>query len=693
MSYRDLLIEIGTEELPPKALKSLQDAFASGISTGLANQGLEFKSYKSYATPRRLAVLVESLATTQPDQKLERFGPAIAAAFDGSDNPTPAAKGFAKSCGVDVSDLETGEKDGIKKLLYRSASKGRNSVELIPDIIDNSLSKLPIPKRMRWGSSRVEFVRPVHWVVILFGNEVIDAEILGKKAKNVSTGHRFHHPGSITITEATAYEALLADSGYVIADFDKRKQRIREQIVNIAKDLNASVEINESLLDEVTSLVEWPVALTGSFDEHFLEVPSEAIISSLNSHQKCFCLTDSNGKLLPVFIAISNLVSKAPDQVIEGNERVIRPRLADAAFFYATDKNIKLEDRLEQLRKIVFQQQLGTVYDKADRVRQLSRYIAAQIDADEESCARAAILSKCDLVTEMVGEFADLQGIMGKYYAINDGEPDDVASALVEQYLPRHAGDDLPRTATGCVLALADRIDTVCGLFAIDQPPTGSRDPFALRRSAIGVLRIMVEKGLDIDLSDCIATALDSYIDLNIDKSAVSVKVFEFFLDRFQFWYQEDGISAEVFQSVFVLKPSKPLDFDIRIKAVSHFVSLPEAQALASANKRVANILLKAKTNISELEIIPALLQDPEEKKLYTELQNKKIEAAPFLKQRKYQEYLDSLVEMKPVIDQFFDKVLVMAEEPEIRNNRLALLAALRALYLNVADISYLHTS
>ena len=690
MSAKDLLVEIGTEELPPKALKQLGLAFKDGIESGLSSEGLSFASVSWYATPRRLAVLFKDLATATPDKDVEKYGPAVKAAFDAAGKPTPAALGFARSCGAEVEKLEQGEKDGVVKLLYRSFEEGKPAEVLIPDLIRASLNKLPIPKRMRWGSSREEFVRPVHWVVILFGDHVIEANILGKDSGRTTYGHRFHSPAAINIASPASYEKQLESDGFVIPDFETRKQKVHKLVLAEGAKLSAEVIIEESLLEEVASLVEWPVALTGKFDEHFLKVPAEALISSLTAHQKCFCLTDQDGNLLPNFIAISNLESKDPAQVIEGNERVIRPRLSDADFFYQTDKKDSLESRQERLKQIVFQQKLGTVYEKSARVAALSRFIADQLGGNSEYCERAAMLAKCDLVTNMVGEFADLQGIMGKYYALHDGEDAEVAAALNEQYMPRQAGDNLPDTLTGCILSLAEKIDTVAGLFSIGQPPTGSKDPFALRRAAIGILRILVEKQLDLDLKATIDKAIDALQFVKPD-AAVNEQIFDFFLDRFRFWYQERNIAVEVYQSVLVLKPVKPLEFDSRVLAVDHFSKLDEARALSSANKRVANILADVKDDLGNYRVDQSLFREPEEKTLASLLTQKEEDVAPLFEARNYQEGLARLSMLKEPVDNFFDKVLVMDEDQALRQNRVALLKRLRDLFLQVADISYLH--
>lgn len=690
MAEQDLLVEIGTEELPPKALKSLAIAFQRGVEEGLAAENLGHGVVEWFATPRRLALLVRQLVVSQPDKDIEKYGPAVNAAFGADGKPTPAALGFARSCNFDIGKLEQGEKDGVVKLLFRSQAKGRNTEELLEKIVSDSLAKLPIPKRMRWGSSKVEFVRPVHWVVMLFGDRIVPATILGKAASNVTYGHRFHAPGSIELTRPADYPVILQQTGYVIADFETRKARIRELVAAEAARLSATVALQEDLLDEVASLVEWPVALTGKFDQEFLEVPAEALISSMTSHQKCFYLTGSKGDLLPYFIAISNLQSTDPTQVIEGNERVIRPRLADADFFYQTDRKTSLDSRRERLKQIVFQQKLGTLYEKSERVAALAEFIAGQLDGSPSLCARAARLAKCDLVTKMVGEFAELQGIMGYYYALHDGEDPEVAAALNEQYMPRHAGDSLPDTTTGCILSLAEKIDTVAGLFAIGQPPTGSKDPFALRRAAIGILRILVEKRLDLNLRETIGVALRqlSFLDPSPE---VGQQVFEFFLERFRFWYQERGVPVEVYQSVLALQPVSPVDFDSRILAVNHFRALPEAKALSSANKRVANILKDIAIGQQASRVSADLLREPAEKQLASVIEEKEVEVAPFFESRDYQQGLALLSTLKDPVDRFFDEVMVMDDDAALRENRLGLLSRLRALFLQVADISFLH--
>lgn len=692
MSKQDFLVELGTEELPPKALLKLSKSFQAGVVEGLKKESLDHGEVKSFATPRRLAVLVSALDVKQADRLTEKFGPAVKAAFDADGKPTPAATGFAKSCKVEVADLGRAEKDGVEKIAYSSNVPGKLTSQLLPTIVDTALAKLPIPKRMRWGASRNEFVRPVHWLVMLFGDEVVESNILGTQSGADSFGHRFHHPEKIHISKASDYEKLMLEPGNVVADFADRRELIRSAILAEGEKLNANTVVDEALLEEVTSLVEFPVALTGRFDELFLEVPSEALILAMKSHQKCFYLVDNNQELLPYFVTVSNIRSNDPAQVIEGNERVIRPRLADAKFFYETDKQTSLESRLELLKKVVFQEKLGTVYDRSLRVASLAKFIAANTGENEELSERAAMLSKCDLVTNMVGEFADLQGLMGSYYAANDGEPDSVVQAINEQYMPRYAGDDLPVTAIGSVLAVADKLDSIVGLFAIGQPPTGSKDPFALRRSAIGVLRILVENKLDLDLMACIEASLNGFHSLEID-TQTSEKVFEFMLERFRSWYSDEGVSSNVFQSVMALKPRRPYDFAKRIEAVANFVKLDESEALAAANKRVSNLLDKVDSATLSSDVNESLFENDAEKRLFDNLCEKESNTAPLFAAGDYTSGLAELALLKDSVDGFFDDVLVMCEDKSVQNNRLAVLQRLRDVFLKVADISFLHST
>jgi glycyl-tRNA synthetase beta chain len=691
MPEQDLLIEIGTEELPPKALQPLISAFQKEVGNGLTKANLAFNGMECFATPRRLGLIVKNLQTKQADLTIEKLGPAVKAAFDAEGQPTKAAEGFARSCGVTISEL--GEKDDgkVSKLFYSASKEGESASLLIPAIVNDALALLPIPKRMRWGSSRIEFVRPVHWSILLFGSELIPATILGVETQRHTYGHRFHHPDKIELNSPADYNDKLSQQGYVLPSFSERKNKIRELIELEGKKLNARPVIDDALLDEVSALVEWPVALTGSFDQSYLSVPTEALVSSLKVHQKCFYLVDAEEKILPNFITISNLVSQNPDEVIRGNERVIGPRLADAAFFYEQDKKQTLESRRNNLSTVVFQQSLGTLLEKSDRVARLSLSLAKALDTDPLLCERAALLGKCDLLTNMVGEFADLQGIMGYYYGLNDREPEAVALALKEQYLPRFSGDDLPASDSGIVLALAERLDTVVGLFGIGQPPTGSKDPFALRRATLGILRIIVDKNLSLDLVASISLAIDGFTDLP-EREGLEKTVLDFIFDRFRALYADQGVDTKIFQAVDAVRPASPLEFNLRVKAVNSFIQLPQAQALASANKRVANILAKLEqepaTTIDE-----SLLIEDAEKALATRLDDLVEELEPLLAQQNFTSALETMATLQKELDPFFDTVLVNADDPAIRGNRQALLQRLRQLFLRIADISLLQNA
>ncbi|MDX1588313.1 MAG: glycine--tRNA ligase subunit beta [Oleiphilaceae bacterium] len=689
MSAQDFLVEIGTEELPPKALTGLSAAFTDGIEQRLKQAGLEFGAVRAFAAPRRLAVRVEGLSDAQPDKPFEKRGPAVKAAFDDAGNPTKALQGFAGSLGVTPDQLDTMETDKGAWLVYRGLEKGRDTVELLPEIVRESLNGLPIPKRMRWGASREEFVCPVHWVLMLFGPQVVPCEILGRSAGHETRGHRFHNPQALMISTPADYELVLEQQGFVLADFARRRELIREGVQALAREkTGGEAVIDPDLLDEVTALNEWPVPLLGQFEERFLQVPAEALVSSMKEHQKYFHVLDKEGRMLPHFITVANIDSKDPQAVIEGNEKVIRPRLADAAFFYETDLKTPLANRVEQLRPIVFQKTLGSIHDKSERVAALAEKIADALGTDAPLARRAAMLAKTDLVTEMVLEFTDLQGTMGQYYARHDGEPEELALAMNEQYLPRFAGDQLPITDTGAALALADRLDSLVGLFGINQPPTGTRDPFALRRSALGVLRILVERQLPLDL-DTLCRWAEAGFDCLTQTDTVD-KVVDYLLERFRAIYEEQGIPAEVYLAVHARRPTRPLDFHQRVEAVNSFRQLPEAQALAAANKRVANILAKQSDTPETLSVHPDALQEAPEKALYQALEQQEQKVQPLFDQGDYDQGLRSLAELQQPIDRFFDQVMVMAEDPALKRNRLALLQRVRQLFLQVADIGLL---
>ena len=686
MSATTFLIELGVEELPPTAIDALADALADGIRRGLADAEIDFGDVRAYAAPRRLAVQVADLAAKQPDREIEKRGPALAAAYkDGQ--ATKAAEGFARSCGVSVADLIQLETDKGTWLGYREQQQGESVTALLPAIVKRSVAALPVPKYMRWGASRVEFTRPVHWLVMLYGSEVVPATVLELQAGRTTFGHRFHAPGPIELDHADDYLAML-EQAWVLADREHRRERIREQVLAEAEVEGAQAVIDEDLLNEVSGLVEWPVALSGSFDERFLEVPAECLISSMKANQKYFHVLDDEGRLKPRFITIANIDSSDPQQVIEGNERVIRPRLADAAFFYDKDRSRPLADRIEALSTVVFQQQLGTLADKAKRNAVVAAFIAEQTGGDATQARRAAELAKCDLITEMVLEFPELQGIMGRYYATHDGEPAEIAQALEEQYLPRFARDGIPVSRTGQALALADRLDTLTGIFGIGQRPTGTKDPFALRRAAIGVISILVKGELDLDLRELLELAAAQHQALPAAETLVD-DVLAYMLDRFRAWGQDEGIPAEVYLAVRARPVTKPLDFARRLRAVHAFAQREEAAALAAANKRVSNILSKQADNVSH-QIDAALFQAPAEQALHEALIACRQHVMPLFSEARYHEGLDSLAELRSPVDTFFDDVMVMAEDEAVRANRLALLAELHALFLEVADIALL---
>lgn len=688
MSQADLLIEIGTEELPPKALLTLSRAFEKGISEGLQQADLAYEGIKAFASPRRLAVLITALADKQPDKDVERRGPAVNAAFGDDGCPTKAAQGFAGSCGVSVEELETLETDKGSWLVFRQKQSGQPTAELIPDIVRASLDKLPIPKRMRWGDLDAWFVRPVHWVVLLFGDKVIEAEILSVQSGRETRGHRFHHPDTIYIPAPGEYEVLLESEGKVIADFDRRRIAVRGQIEQAASQHKAMAVIDEALLDEVTAMVEWPVAVTGQFDKRFLDVPQEALISTMKSNQKYFHLVDKQQQLLPYFITISNIESKQPEQVQKGNERVIRPRFADAEFFWTQDKQTSLANRLESLKTVVFQQKLGTLYDKTLRIEKLASFIADQLQDNKQLAIRAAQLCKCDLMTEMVGEFPELQGIMGRYYAQHDGEEPQVANALDYYYKPRFAGDDLPDDVISQSVALADRLDTLTGIFAIGQVPTGDKDPFALRRAALGVLRILIEQQLDLDLHSLLDKAASGF-DKKLKAADAVEPLIEFILDRLKAYYHDQGIRADVLDAVTANRPTRPLDIEQRLKAVDHFRQLDAAESLAAANKRIGNILKKIEGKLPQ-KIETRLLQDPAEQQLHDRLTGLQQRVNEQVELANYQQALSQLAELREPVDKFFDDVMVMADDKKLRDNRVALLNNLHQLFLQIADISRL---
>ncbi|MBB6520172.1 glycine--tRNA ligase subunit beta [Pseudoteredinibacter isoporae] len=686
---KDFLVELGTEELPPKALKTLSNAFQQGIETGLKDLELSFDSVKAYAAPRRLAVQVNGLDEQTPVKEVAVWGPPAKIAFDGEGKPSKAAEAFANKNGIAVDDLKT-ENDGKQdKLIYRKKAGGELTSDKLEAIIQTSLAKLPIAKRMRWGARRDEFVRPVQWLMMLFGNELIEAEVYGVKANRETRGHRFHYNQTLIIDQASEYAEKLQSIAYVMADFEQRRELIKQQVLAEATKVNGEAMLDEELLDEVTALVEWPVALTGKFEESFLEVPSEALVYSMKEHQKYFPVQNTDGQLMPYFITISNIESKDPAQVISGNEKVIRPRLADAAFFFETDKKTSLSDMRERLKPIVFQAQLGSIYDKTERIRNLAQMMVQQVGGDLAKCQRAAELCKSDLVSDMVGEFDKMQGVAGYYYAKHAGEDEEVALALQEQYLPKFAGDKLPSSTTGTIIALADRLDTLSGIFGIGQKPTGSKDPFALRRASVAVLRLLVEKELPLDLGQLLKLATINHGSAIKDSEASVKTALDYMLERFRAWYEEEKIAAEVFMAVSAKNLSVPLDINRRVHAVHAFSQLEDATALAAANKRVSNILAKLESPVAD-DVNDALLTEAAEKALAKAVAEKAEQVAPLFVDANYTEALSALADLRPVVDSFFDDVMVMADDMDLRNNRLALLNKLRQLFLQVADISLL---
>ena len=687
MTTQNFLVEIGTEELPPKALKTLATSFADNVEAELNQAGLSFDKIEWFAAPRRLAVKVLNLATQQPSKEIEKRGPAVSAAFDAEGKPTKAAEGWARGCGITVEQAERIATDKGEWLVHRAKIEGQPTKNLLNDIVANALAKLPIPKPMRWADKTVQFIRPVHTVTMLLGDELIEGEILGVASARTIRGHRFLGEKEFEIQHADQYPQLLREKGSVVADFNERKAEILAKSQAKATALGGVADIEESLLEEVTSLVEYPNVLAAKFEERFLAVPAEALVYTMKGDQKYFPIYDKDGKLLPHFIFVSNINPEDPTAIIEGNEKVVRPRLTDAEFFFKTDLKQKLVDRLPRLETVLFQQQLGTLKDKTDRIEQLAGEIAKQIGADEAKAKRAGLLSKCDLMTNMVFEFTDTQGVMGMHYARHDGEDEEVAVALNEQYMPRFAGDELPKSLVASAVALADKFDTLTGIFGIGQAPKGSADPFALRRAALGALRIIVEKNLPLDLEDLVKKSAALFGDKLTNQNVVA-DVVDFMLGRFRAWYQDEGIAVDVIQAVLARRPTRPADFDARVRAVSHFRTLDSAEALAAANKRVSNILAKADAAIGEINLTACV--EPAEKALAEAVLALRTEVKPLIAKGDYTAVLDKLANLRAPVDNFFDNVMVNAEDPALRQNRLAILNTLQDLFLQVADISVL---
>jgi glycyl-tRNA synthetase beta chain len=698
MSARDFLVELGTEELPPKALSDLSDAFRDGLASRLAGAGVAYRAIEAFATPRRLALLVRRLAEQAPDQQVSRRGPPLRAALDASGAPTRAGLAFAESCGVAFGDLgrETDPKGG-EYLSWRGVKPGAQTAALLPAFVQESLDALPIPKRMRWGDGDAQFVRPVHWLVLLYGREVLPATMLGVVAGQVTRGHRFHAPKPIRLAQPSAYERTLEQRGHVIASFAKRKALVKAGVEALATELGGRALVSDALLDEVTALVEWPVPLAGRIDERFLQLPRELLVATIQDHQRYFPVEDASGALLPLFVTVSNIESRDPSVVRGGNERVVRPRLADAAFFRDQDRKAPLASRGPALDKVTFQAQLGSIGDKVRRVTALARQVALATGADVALTTRASELAKCDLVTNLVGEFPELQGIMGRYYAIDDGEPAEVATAIAEIYQPRGAGDALPATGAGLAIAIADRLDTLAGIFAIGQKPSGTRDPFGLRRAAIGVLRMTLEKRLDIDLAAFIGAAVRAVPVGATDDTADAV--YDYVFERLRAMYVEPGdatpllagVTTEQFDAVLATRPASPLEFDTRLRALLGFLALPEAASLIAANKRIANLLKKsAGAETLGAAVDPARLALPAEQALHAGLVSADGAVRALLVARDHAGALARLAQLRPAVDAFFDDVMVMDPDPALRANRLALLGALRALFSGTADLSRL---
>jgi glycyl-tRNA synthetase beta chain len=691
MTTHDLLIEIGTEELPPKQLLTLANAFAANVQTELTQKTLTYGEVHVFATPRRLALLIKNVLAQQKSHVMEKRGPALKAAYDAQGSPTLACLGFANACGVTLDELETKETDQGAWLFYTASHIGQPTSALLPDILTSALTRLPIPKPMRWGSHTTQFIRPIHWITLMLDNQLVPAEIFGQSTVKHTYGHRFHHPKAIHIPHAQNYEALLKEKGQVIPNYHERKQIIDNQLQDLAKKHGGKVVQDEALLNEVTNLVEWPVALLGKFDPLFLNLPPEVTLTSLKSHQKCFSVMDNAQQLLPCFITVSNIKSKDPERVIKGNERVIRARLSDAKFFYETDLKHTPANNIEKTKTVIFQKKIGSLFEKAERISTLSGYLAEQLDmpcAEEKEIIEAGLLSKADLMTNMVAEFPELQGTMGYYYAKNHGLSDTIATAIRTHYQPKFAGDTLPNTTAGALISVADKIDTLTGLFGINQPPTGEKDPFGLRRAAVGILRILIEKQLPVDLLALLHASVEQYGSI-LDNPQTEQHVFVFMMDRLRAWYTDKGIASEIVMAVLAKSPTQPLDLHQRVQAVQHFQSLPEAKALAAANKRVSRIL-KDQTLQWAQTLDIKLSESHAEHHLITLMTEKTREIAPLYQAGKYTEILTTLATLQTPIDHFFDEVMVMVEDETLRQHRLSLLHKLQQLFLQVADISVL---
>jgi glycyl-tRNA synthetase beta chain len=689
MSKRDFLVEIGTEELPPKSLFTLTQAFADGIVRELSAASVEYGAVQWFATPRRMTVLVKDVAERQPDQQITRTGPSVANAYDASGQPTKAALGFAASCGTTLEALQQVDGPKGRVLQFVGTKEGAATITLLPEVVNASLRTLPIARRMRWGAGEDEFVRPVHWVVMLFGADVVDTTILGIAAGRHTRGHRFHAPGELAVDTPSGYCALLREQGSVVADVAERRERIRQGVTELAKSLGGHAVIDDELLDEVTALVEWPVPVAGQFDPQYLELPAEVPIATMQDHQRYFPVRDAQGKLMNTFITVANIASRDPSKVRDGNERVVRPRLADAAFFWTQDRSRTLASRRDDLRAVTFQSQLGSMFDRSERIKQIAASIAKATKSDTGLAERAAELAKCDLLTAMVGEFPELQGTMGKYYAQHDGEPGEVCVALEEQYLPRFAGDRLPQTASGRAVALADKLDLIAGIFSIGQKPSGTRDPFGLRRAALGILRIITETGLEVDLHELVRQAVALQPVTSKDDAVAAIVAYINERLRGIYLEKDASITTEMFDAVLATHATSPLDIDARLQALKAFLSLPESSSLAGANKRIANILRKSGAEAAAA-VDAKLLSDAAERKLHDHVVALQAQVDPAFAARNYEQALRLLAVLKDDVDGFFDSVMVMHEDAAVRANRLGLLAQIRSLFMRAADLSKL---
>ena len=675
MKTHDFLLELGTEELPPKLLLKLSKALKDNLSSELEKLSIKSDSIKAFATPRRLAISISELQSKQQDQVLEKKGPS-------TQSPEMAINGFAKSCGVDVSELEKKELGGKEYFYYSKEETGQSVGELLPEAIEKSIKDIPITRAMKWGSSDYSFVRPVHWLVIMLDKDIVPAKIMGLESNRITKGLRFIDP-IIELKHAKDYEQVMSDKAQILVDFAKRKELIRDQVLSVAQKNNAEVVIDESLLDEVCALVEYPRAFSGSFDKKFLDIPQEAIISAMKSHQKYFHLVDIQGQLLPLFISVANIESSNIKAIVDGNERVIHPRLADSEFFWNQDKAKKLEERLPDLDSVMFMKSLGSMGQKAKRIESLSSHISDLVGFDQKASARAGLLSKSDLLSEMVGEFADLQGIMGGYYATNDGETQAVSVAIREHYQPRFAGDKVPSTNEGLVVAIADKLDTISGIYGIGQAPTGSKDPYALRRLALGLLRILLEAKIELNLKSLIDYSLNLHLK-EVDRSCGD-DIYSFMMDRLKAYYKDANIDSNVYEAVLAVSPESPLDFHLRVEALNEFTQSENSKSLIEANKRIANILKDSNEKNETLN--PKILIDDSEIKLFnaSESLSKKLSGS-----KDYQEVMKSLIDLKDSIDSFFDNVMVNTDDDKLKSSRLALIRKIRLLFLSVADISYL---